>query len=429
MAALAVVFGYPLLTRAVSGASMSSDNYRVLDSNQMIFGGIASSSSSNFILTAALGNFAIGTSSFNTFTLRSGFLYYPKVVAPVLSTATAGNSQVALTWTAAMGYQGWNINGYNLCHKTTGDYTCENVNNVTYSVKSSLNNGTTYTFKIEAKDGVGNVIAVSNELSAVPVAPTTPPSSSGGGGGGGGYVPPASTGLVGSVSIIGIAYPESTVSVYNDGVLASSVKASENAKFQIVLSNVVAGPHTIGLNSTDPNGRKSLTVTFTVNVMANTTVILSDLLLPPTIDISSAQLSPGDTLRIFGEAQPDSVVNIHVFSSEIINKTISDSEGSYELSFNTSPLAEDNHTTKSRAIVSKVATPFSQVLQFFIGKILSRGGTSDINNDSKVNIKDFSIMLYWWNTKSSAGLDKADLNHDSKVNIVDFSILLFQWTG
>src|SRR5207244_701023 len=119
----------------------------------------------------------------------------------------------------------------------------------------------------------------------------------------------------------------------------TSIEAGANAKFQVTLSNVPVGAATISLNSKDPNGRKSLTISFVVTVVKNTTVTLTDVLLPPTIDVSSTQLARGDTLRIFGQAQPISSVNIHVFSDEIINQVVADSDGAYTLSFNTKPLA------------------------------------------------------------------------------------------
>src|SRR3989344_7108152 len=169
---------WPVLSLAEisRGTSLSSDNFKILDSQQTIFGGTASASSSNFILTGVIGGFAIGSSSFTNFNLRSGFLYYPQVTAAVLNTATAGSGQVALAWSAATAYQGWNIGGYNVCHKSTGSYTCVDVGNVVSSTKTGLTNSTTYTFKIEAYDGLAaqNVLAESNEKTATPVAAATP---------------------------------------------------------------------------------------------------------------------------------------------------------------------------------------------------------------------------------------------------------------
>ncbi|MBI2063247.1 MAG: hypothetical protein HYT61_03385 [Candidatus Yanofskybacteria bacterium] len=154
------------------GASLSSDNFRILDSQHSIFGGTASSSSSSFILRATVGDLAIGSSSITNFGLRSGFLYFPKVTAPILHTALKGNAEAFLSWTPASASQGFSVGGYNVCTKLTsgGTYSCQNVGNVIFYQKSSLTNNSDYTFKIETKDGVGNVVATSNEKSVTPVS-------------------------------------------------------------------------------------------------------------------------------------------------------------------------------------------------------------------------------------------------------------------
>src|SRR3989344_2787212 len=314
------------------GTSMSSDNFRILDAQHSIFGGVSSSSSTSlFGLVSVIGDFSIGSASSTNFGIRSGFLYFPQVTAPVLDTATAGSAKVTLSWTAASAYSGWTISSYNVCHKSSGDYECADVGSVVTSIKTGLSNGTTYTFKIQAEDGVGNVIAESNEKTSTPVAPasTPEPSSGGGGGGGGGYIPgPSGTGVV---ILKGTAYPSSTVNVYSDGVLYVSIKAGVTAKFDIKMENIATGTRNIGINSIDPNGRTSITVNFSVTVNAGTTVTLTDILLAPTIDLNTFRLAKGDSLRIFGQAAPISEVNIHVASEETVTKAISDSNGSYAI--------------------------------------------------------------------------------------------------
>ena len=420
------------LAEISKGTSISSDNFRVLDSQHSIFGGTSSSSSSNFILTAVMGDFAIGSSSITSFGLRSGFLYFPQVTAATLNTATAGDGQVALAWTAATAYQGWSIGGYNVCHKSTGSYTCVDVGNVTSSTKTSLTNGTTYTFKIQAYDGLAaqNVIAESNEKTATPASAATPtptptPAAGGGGGGGGGYTAPT----YGTVIVKGISYPKSTVTILVDGVETSSVRANDNGQFEVTLNNVATGTRTIGLYATDLNGRKSITVSFNITVNTGATVTLSSVLLPTTIDVSAVQLNKGEILRIFGQGPPQASVDVHVQSEEIITKTTADSVGAYAIRFDTAKLTEDEHITKSRAAIFDLVSPFSRVVQFIVGRKPAQLKTADLNKDGRVNLVDFSILLYWWGTSNNRGLDIADISADRKVNIIDFSILLFQWTG
>ena len=408
---------------------MSSSNFKVLDAQHGSFGGVSSSSSGNFILTGNVGAVAIGSSSITDFRLNSGFLYYPKVISPVLNSATAGINQVALAWSAAAAFQGLSVGGYDVCLKSGGgSYICSGVGNTTSSTQTNLTANVTYTFEIEALDALGNIIAISNELTATPTGSGgNNNGGGGGGGGGGGYAPPPSGGS-GLVTVSGYSYPLSTITVFEDGDQVTTIQAASTGKFSVQLNNLSVGQHSIGFNSQDVNGRKSITVTYTLSISNNGSVALSNVIMPTTIDLSAFQLSRGAILRIFGQAPPVADVDVHVFSNEIINKVSADNNGSYTLSFNTSVLENDSHTAKSRAILDNVLGPFSQTVQFVIGA----GGnqkTADLNHDSKVNIIDFSILLYWWNNTTSKGLGIADINTDGKINIVDFSIMLFQWTG
>ena len=49
----------------------------------------------------------------------------------------------------------------------------------------------------------------------------------------------------------------------------------------------------------------------------------------------------------------------------------------------------------------------------------------DLNKDDRVNLIDFSILLYWWGRENPS----ADFNQDGLVNLTDFSIMLYYWTG
>ncbi len=52
---------------------------------------------------------------------------------------------------------------------------------------------------------------------------------------------------------------------------------------------------------------------------------------------------------------------------------------------------------------------------------------ADFNRDGFANSVDFSIMLFFWKTKSPFSNPYVDINKDGQVNSVDFSILLYQW--
>lgn len=50
----------------------------------------------------------------------------------------------------------------------------------------------------------------------------------------------------------------------------------------------------------------------------------------------------------------------------------------------------------------------------------------DINRDGRVDLVDFSILLYNWGMPKNP---QADFNEDGVVDLVDFSIMLYHWTG
>jgi hypothetical protein len=72
---------------------------------------------------------------------------------------------------------------------------------------------------------------------------------------------------------------------------------------------------------------------------------------------------------------------------------------------------------------------FSQTLYFLVlkkGAMVCEG--ADLNFDGKVNIIDFSILLYFWN-KTQPSNRCVDINFDGIVNIFDFSIMMYWWGG
>src|SRR3989344_7194815 len=76
------------------------------------------STSDGYSLIVTIAQIAIGTSTASSFNLNSGFLFYPFASSPTV-TATAGDGQVSLSWTAAGGVLGWTVSGYNVGQSTS----------------------------------------------------------------------------------------------------------------------------------------------------------------------------------------------------------------------------------------------------------------------------------------------------------------------
>lgn len=131
---------------------------------------------------AATGATGSATATINTSRINWGGLIALKPAtlavpnAPTLNTATAGNAQVALAWSAPG--SGTTPTGYKVKYGTSaGSYsTTVDVGNVTSYTVTSLTNGTLYYFVVVAYNASGDG-ANSNELSATPTAGGSPPSA------------------------------------------------------------------------------------------------------------------------------------------------------------------------------------------------------------------------------------------------------------
>jgi len=259
-----------------------------------------------------------------------------------------------------------------------------------------------------------------NISAQVPSPPSPPPA-----GGGGVYIPPIET----KVIIQGKAYPLISVTVLQDGKVATVTNADSQANFKVEISKITPGVWTFGVWAEDKKGVKSITFSFTTNIISGMITTISGIFLPPTIEIDKTLVQRGEILNILGQTAPQSEVSIIVNSpEEIIKKTKAETDGTWFYDFDTTPLEEGSHTSRAKATsLEGLSSTFSQALGFSVGKGMPGAIQKvDINGDGKINLVDFSILLYNWGIPKNPA---TDFNDDGKVNLTDFSIMLFYWTG
>lgn len=259
-----------------------------------------------------------------------------------------------------------------------------------------------------------------------PATPTPTAAPGGGGGGGGGVFVPPVTGVV----FTGKAYPLSKVTILKDGQVVSSTVAGPDANFYVFISGLASGNYMFSVYGEDSKGNRSALFTFSVYVTQGATTQISGIFIAPTIAVDKEEVKKGDNIAIFGQSVPKSEVTIAVNSeTESFVKTQADKDGAYLYNFDTAPLEEGSHTTKSKASLNGEISPFGKSISFAVGNktVSPKGkcGIGDLNCDGKVNLVDFSIMLYWWEKPS----DTADLNLNNTVDLPDFSIMLYHWSG
>ena len=139
---------------------------------------------------------------------------------------------------------------------------------------------------------------------------------------------------------------------------------------------------------------------------------------------------------IAGETVPDSSVTISINSPLIQLSTTSDNNGNFSYTY--TDTADMNPGDYQATAIVQTQTSYessnSLAVDFTILSATSPTNpqepacnisTGDLDCDGKVDLTDFSILLYYWGTNSAL----ADINGDGIVNLVDFSIIMYYWTG
>src|SRR5690606_16147631 len=144
-------------------------------------------------------------------------------------------------------------------------------------------------------------------------------------------------------------------------------------------------------------------------------------LIPPTLTVSKANFNPGETIVFSGQTIPNVRVEVHIDNSSTVLNTTSSSNGLWSISYNTTGLSAAAHTARARFILGSGAltteSSFSSTLQLFVGVNGSAATPSDLNRDGSVNLTDFSILIFWWQSTGGNSDPKADINGNGNVGL------------
>ena len=252
-----------------------------------------------------------------------------------------------------------------------------------------------------------------------------------GGGSGGGKKDLGST----VVNISGTAYPSRTINFLLDGDGIGSVQTNSQGTFDFA-TKASPGTATLGMWSTDVFGTKSITLSNTFDVTQGAVTNLNALVLPPSIKVVPTNFTPGAVLKVSGQSVPNATINLYadknIATAVATGKAAAN--GQWSIDFNTNRLSANGHTIRARSVTGtpplEVQSSLSSPVELTTGGAPSAVVTSsDLNRDTKVNLIDFSILIFWWQTDGGDSNPPADINSNGKVSLEDFSILLFNWTG
>lgn len=239
----------------------------------------------------------------------------------------------------------------------------------------------------------------------------------------------------GLVIINGYAFPRSTIVVLVDGKIAKQVTSDTDGKFSSTLDAIARGAYTFGVYGIDKNNVKSSTFSTTFTVTGSRGSTLSNINVMPSIKVSPDPAEPNSTITISGYSIPNAAITVENQNdkSSVSLKTLtatSDANGFWTTTLSTDGFSKGTYKVRAKAKQEAgVSTNFSGYTYYGVGAAAEVPRTSDLNRDGKVNLTDFSILLFWWNSDGGASNPPADINRDGKVSLTDFSIMIFNWTG
>jgi hypothetical protein len=302
------------------------------------------------------------------------------------------------------------------------------------AVITGLSDGLSYNYYVRCRNYqfLANTTdyIISFSIGVVPPPPPPPPSSGGGSGGpsgGGNFLKTA------DVTISGTAYPSAKIYILKDGKEAVNSTASSNGTFNAKITGLERGTYTFGIYAIDSKNKRSATISSTVSVIAGTANAVTRIFLPPTLSAEKTSVDPGQAFVVFGFGIPKSVTEVSLLkqggeSEPRMATTTVDASGLWSMNFDTKGLSVGGYEARVRSLLSDGGSSgFGAALPLGIGQNAAPdlAARSDLNKDGKVNLIDFSILLFSWGTADA----NADINLSGKVDLADFSILIFYWTG
>jgi len=237
---------------------------------------------------------------------------------------------------------------------------------------------------------------------------------------------------VSSLSISGYTAPGTFVTFTQNGSVIGTDSAGPTGFYSQVFTGLQPTTHSIRIYGVDQAARATTPVFMEIYTPIYTQTDVTDVILPPTIELSATQVAQGDNLTVFGSTVPDADFTLFTESPLRTYANTADSTGNWTYTItDTASYSPGDYRTYSIAQSGSLQSLASTGLAFSItvsGTITPTPAACDISQgdlscDSSVNLTDFSILMFYWGTNQPAG----DINSDGSVNLSDFSIMMFYW--
>lgn len=228
------------------------------------------------------------------------------------------------------------------------------------------------------------------------------------------------TGTTGDVRLIGDAFPNAFVTILKDNAVIDTSTANSSSVFDRTITGLTPGIVTFSLFAQDSDGHKTVTISFSVSVISNSTVTVSGLLLSPILIVPDSIKRP-EKLNESGLAKQNSTVTTFTHSDPIVKQGATNTNGQWAI------IISDVLHLGSHSVTALVQDSGGGQSQLTSAKDFIVKLSADLNIDDFVNLTDFSILMFNYGTSNPPNL-AADINDNGPVDLVDFSIMMFYWT-
>lgn len=239
---------------------------------------------------------------------------------------------------------------------------------------------------------------------------------------------------VASLSITGYSAPGTFVTFTDSGSVIGTDSAGPTGFFSQLFTGLQPATHSLRIYGVDQLGRATAPIFLSVYTPIYQQTSISNILLPPTLELDENSISPGTDLIAFGTSVPNGTLTLLTDSPLRSYSAAVDSAGDWNYTItDTSDYIPGDYRAYGIVQSGVLQSLASTAIGF---TILSSGGLTptpagcnishgDLNCDNIVNLNDFSILMFYWGTNQTA----ADVNSDSLINLTDFSIMMYYWGG
>jgi hypothetical protein len=198
--------------------------------------------------------------------------------------------------------------------------------------------------------------------------------------------------------------------------------SDENGLFEKFFRGIPVGIHTISIYSVNEDSENTITVNYNINV-ADATDTVVNIILPPSINIDVDRVKRPAPIIAYGQTVPNYLVRILLTGSKDNTsvETTADSDGKWSVNIN-----PKLHLGSKTAYAISLNGQGGQS-EISKAKFFTVVKSADLNNDTLVDLTDFSILMYSYAKRPIRNV-LSDINDDDTVDLVDFSIMMSQWS-